>query len=77
MLSVREHIPANLKSIENSIEGFYVKVTLNKKKSLLGYSYNSSYSNLKFHLSKLSENLDLYISKYDHLLLLGNFNAEF
>ena len=59
-----------------NIEGFFVEINLrNKKKWLLSCSYNPTKMQISNHLAELSKNTDLYLTKYDQLLFLGDFNA--
>ena len=77
MLFIREDIPATLKSIENPpIEAFFVELTIKKKKWLLSCNYNNHNRNLENHLSALAKSLDSYVPKYDHFLILGDFNSK-
>ena len=62
--------------MNKNIEGFFVEINLRyKKKWLLSCSYNPTKMKISNHLAKLSKNTDLYLTKYDQLLFLGNFNA--
>ena len=47
----------------------------NKKKWLLSCSYNPKRTQISNHLAELSKCTDLYSTKYDQLLFLGDFNA--
>ena len=76
LLYVREDIPFKLLSFSSNIEGFFVEINLsNKKKWLLSCSYNPKRSQISNHLSKLSKDINIYLTKYDQLLFLGDFNA--
>ena len=77
LLYVREDIPSKLLHVEeNLIEGFFVEINLrNKKKWLLSCSYNSKKTFLSNHIAELSKSLDLFTTKYERLLSLGDFNA--
>ena len=58
------------------MEGFLVEVNLcKKKKRLLSCPYNPRKTQISNHLAELSKSTDLYLSKYDQLLFLGDFNA--
>ena len=46
-----------------------------RKKWLLSCSYNPKKVLISNHLAELSKNIDLYLTKYDQLLFLGDFNA--
>ena len=62
--------------MNKNIEGFFVKINLrNKKKWLLSSSYNPTKMQISDHPAELSKNTDLYLTKYDQLLFLGDFNA--
>ena len=77
MFYVREYIPSKLLSIENQpIEGFYLEITLRKKKWLLCGTYNPHRNNIGNHLDSLSKNLALYSSAYDNYIVIGDFNTE-
>ena len=76
LLYVRDDIPSKLLSLNENIEGFFVEINLrNKKKWLLSGSYNPKKAQITSHLAELSKNTDLYLTKYDQLLFLGDFNA--
>jgi hypothetical protein len=77
MLFVRENVTFNLLSFENSpIECFYVELNIKRKKWLLVCSYNPNKNDIKNHLLEIGKGLDLYVSKYDNLNFLGDFNVE-
>ena len=70
---ITEDIPSKLSSINKNIEGFFVEINLRKKKKwLLSCSYNPTKMQISSHLAELSKNTDLYVTKYDHFLLLGD-----
>ena len=76
LLYVREDISSKLLSFSSNIEGFFVEITLsNKKKWFLSCSYNPKRSQISNHLSELSKDTNIYLTKYDQLLFLGDFNA--
>ena len=63
--------------MNKNIEGFFVEINLRKKKKqLLSCSYNPTKIQISNHLAELSKSTDLYLTKYDQLLFLGDFNAE-
>ena len=77
LLYIREDIPTKVLSFETPpIECFYVEINLHKKKWLLSCSYNPEKGNIKNHLQALSTSLDIYSSRYDHFLVLGDFNVD-
>ena len=76
LLHIRDDLPSKLLSINKNIEGFFVDINLrNKKKWLLSCSYNPTKMQISNHLAELSKNTDLYLTKYDQLLFLGDFDA--
>ena len=77
LLYVRQDIPSKILLVEdNLIEDFFVKINLrNKKKWLLSCSYNPKKTYLSNHIAELSKSLDLFTTKYERLLFLGDLNA--
>ena len=76
MLFVREDIPSNLLTIEDKpIESFYVELNLRNSKWLINCSYNSHKNNIGTHLDRISQSLDVFSSKYERFLLVGDFNV--
>ena len=77
LLYVREDIPSkHLLVEENLIEGFFVEINLrNKEMWLLSCSYNPKKTFLSNRITELSKSLDLFTTKYERLLFLGDFNA--
>ena len=73
---IREDIPSKLIESKMKIEGFFVELNLKRKKWLLCCSYNPKFSQISFHLNELGKNLDTLTSKYDNIILLGDFNTE-
>ena len=56
-------------------EGLFVEINLRKNKWLLCCSYDPKNSLISNHLKEIGNNLDLLSSKYEHYLLMGDFNA--
>ena len=77
LLYVREDIPSKLLLVEeNPIEGLFVEINLrNKEKCLISCSYNPKKTSLSNHIAAISKSLDLFTTKYERLLFLGDFNA--
>ena len=72
MLYLREDIP-----IENqTIEGFYIWISLREKKWLLCGTYNPHMNNISNLFDSLSKNLALYLSAFDNYTIIGDFNIE-
>ena len=60
--------------MNKNIEGILVEIHLgNEKKWLLSCSCNPTTMQMLNHLAELSKSTDLYLNKYDQLLLLGDF----
>ena len=70
LLFICVDIPSNLTRSQMRIEGFFVELNLSRKKLLLCCSYNLKY------LNKIGKDLDILTSKYDNIILMGDFNAE-
>ena len=61
---------------ENLYAGFFVEINLrNKKNWLLSCSYNPKKTSLSNRTAALSKILDLFTTKYERSLFLGDFNA--
>ena len=76
MLYVRADIPSKHMSIESlPMEGFYVGIKFQKKKWLLYCSYNPNKNAVKSDLENLHKGVALYSSKYEHFIILGDFNV--
>ena len=69
-------IPTNLIDSQMKIEGFFIEINLRRKKWLLRCSYNPKYSQISHHLKENGKNLDVLTSKYDNIILMGDFNVE-
>ena len=64
-------------SVENlPTECFFIEINLRKRKRLVCCSYNPHRDNIKDHLNTISANLDLYSSKYEYIIVTGDFNVE-
>ena len=76
LLYVREDVPSTLLKTDSEIEAFYVELNVRKKKWLLYCSYNPSKNSITNHLAEIGKNNDLFSSKYENFILLGDFNSE-
>ena len=79
LIYVREDIPCReltKHTIYNNIEGIFLEINLRKTKWLLFGGYNHNKSNITNFLSNLGPILDHHMSKFDNILLLGDFNSE-
>ena len=69
-------ITKSLKTINLSIEAIFIEMNLRSKKWLLCFTYNPSKSLLERHLNQIQAQLDIFCKNYEHLLILGDFNAN-
>ena len=75
MLFIREDIPSKLLEVDDfPTEGFYVEINLRKKEWLFCCYYNPKKSNVRAHFECLNKSLVLHLLKYEHFLVLGDFN---
>ena len=51
-------------------------MNLRSKKGLISGSYNPHLNSIQNHLAQLNKKFNFYSSKYENIVLLGNFNAE-
>ena len=73
---IREDIPTKLIDSQMKIEGFFIELNLRRKKWLLCCSYNPKYSQISHHLKEIGKDLDVLTTKYDNIILIGDFNVE-
>ena len=57
----------NINSLRNKFESLQEQINGTK-------SYNSKKSNIRAHLECLNKSLALHLLKYEHFLVLGDFN---
>ena len=76
MLLFRENLPVKVLSVDKGHENCHVELILKKTKWLINYSYNPSKNNISSHLESLSQNLDLYTSKFENILVIGDVNIS-
>lgn len=76
LLYVREDIPSNLLSTDNSIEGMCVELNIRKKEWLIHCIYNLHKNYISSLLKEMGKNIDKNSSNYDNFILLGDFNCE-
>ena len=77
MLYVREDIPTKLLIHDfPGVESFFVEINLHKKKWLINCSYNPHKSNIINHINIISRLLDIDSTKYENIVLLGDFNVR-
>ena len=73
---IREDVPSQFIESQMRIKGFFVELYIKRKKWLLCFSYNPKFSHISFYLNELGKNLDTLTSKYDKIIVLGDFNTE-
>ena len=77
LIYVRNGIPCKqINSCCDDIEGIFVEVNCHKSKWLLVGTYHPPSQNDNFYFTNIGCALDVYIPKYDKVLLAGDFNAE-
>ena len=77
ILYVRADITSNFLAFEDKpIERLFIELNLQNTKILINCSYNPHKSEIKKHLSALRNSLDFHSSKYEKILILGDFNVE-
>ena len=77
ILYVREDIPSNFLSSDNKpIESLYEELNLQNVKMLINCSYNPDKAEISNHLAALNSFLDANSTKYEKILILGDFNVE-
>ena len=76
LLYIRGDISSYLIATENkSVESFHVELNLRNEKYVINCSYNPQKTMINNHLATLEKFLDLRSSKYEKLLILGDFNV--
>ena len=79
ILYIRKGIPFNLlksNCLSANAEAFLVEVKIGKKKWFLCCSYNPHKALIEKHMNELGKGIDIYLHKYDHVLLIGDYNSE-
>ena len=77
MLHLRTVIPSNLLAFKDEpIESLFTELNLQNTKILINCFYNPHKSVIKKHLIALRNSLGLHSSKYEKILILGDFNVE-
>ena len=76
LVFICEDIPTKLIGSQMKVEGFFIELNLRRKKRLLCCSYNPQYYQMSHHLKETGKNLDALTSKYDNIILMGDFSVE-
>ena len=62
--------------MNSPVESTSIELNLKKKKWLVNFTYNANNSNICDQLRSLVKSLDTFLTNYDKVFLMGNFNAE-
>ena len=76
LLYVRQDIPCKVLSLDSNIECITVEIRISKVKWLLLGTYNPSKSLISNHLVYLEKIVTHFMSSYDNIIILGDFNCE-
>ena len=79
LLYVEDDLSSRLltdRRLPNNVECLFMEINIRNKKWLLCCSYNPHRNNISNHISHLSKGLNNYISHYDNILILGDFNCQ-
>ena len=79
LLYYKDDISSRLLTVHrlpHNVECLFTEINIRNKKWLLCCSYNPHRNNILSHISDLSKGLDNYISHYDNILFLGDFNSQ-
>ena len=79
LLYVKDDVSSRLLTdhiLPENIECLFTEINIRNKKWLLCCSYNPHRNNISNHISHSSKGLDNYLSHYDNILFLGNFNSQ-
>ena len=79
ILYVRDNIPTKqLKQfcIHDDIEAIAIEINLWKRKWLICGSYNPQENKIIHHLDRVGKLIDFYLSMYENIILLGDYNCE-
>ena len=75
----RNNITSKLLKIENlpsDIEAIFIEMNIKSKKYLLCCTYNPNKSLIENHLRQLQKQLEAFSERYEHFLIMGDFNAD-
>ena len=81
LIYIREDIPSKSLDIspisnEIEIESIFIEINLRNRKLLLGGTYIPYKMLAPLHLENIGNTLNLYLEKYDNILLMGDYNCE-
>ena len=75
----RNNITSKLLKIENlpsDIEAIFIEMNIKSKKWLLCCTYNPNKSLIENHLRQLQKQLEAFSERYEHFLIMRDFNAD-
>ena len=75
----RNNVTAKLLKLENLplyIQAIFIEMKIKRKKWLLCCTYNPNKSLIENHLGQLQKQLEACIERYEHFLIMGDFNAN-
>ena len=75
----RNNITSKLLKIENlpsDMEAIFIEMNTKSKKWLLCCTYNPNKSSIENHLRQLQKQLEAFNERYEHLLIMGDLNAD-
>ena len=78
MIYIKDNLPCRQITFDtqpNDIECIFLELNLRKQKWLIIGAYNPRKENITYFLGHVSKNLDKIMSKYENLLILGDFNS--
>ena len=76
LLYIREDIPSYLIATEKEpVKSFYVELNLHNENYLISCSYDPQKTLITNYLATLEKFFDLHSSKYEKVLILGDFNV--
>ena len=75
----RNNITSKLLKFENlpsDIEAIFIEMNIKSKKWLLCCTYNPNKSLIENHLRQLQKQLEAFSERYEHFLIMGDFNGD-
>ena len=57
-------------------EGFFLEINLRKKKRVISFLYNPNNQTISSHMESLGKAVDSLSSRYENVLITGDFNAQ-
>ena len=77
LIYIREDIPSELiPRVFSNREGFFLELSLRKKRWVLCCSYNPHSIFIETHMDSTGEVLNSLSARYENFILIGDFNAE-